>query len=610
MKNLFYSLLFLLLPAGVQANSLSQLEKVNAYWAQQNIDPASLPEIAPQSDRAWIRTHLLLVEKILRSRNVDQLSVIQQFKRMQSLDDLHEYMVMGQFPVNDAYAYATPIFIDPYDNFCAVGYLIKASGQETLSRKIAQETNLAYVKDMDYPELLAWADDHGFSVDELAWIQPQYGPADYFDEVSGGVAGEVRALFPVMSDFNPQMSDRLYVGGDFVAAGGDSSIRGIGYLSPTDIAGIYEWNRMGDGLPGTVHKIIEWNGNIIAAGALEVTPEDEGHSIMQWNGSEWEALGCLNGLVKSLAVVAGELYASGMFTLCGEAGPVNFAHWQNGTWEAIPGLDGHVNVLRIYRDTSLVVGGLFSYDGVALNLIKWSPNLGFTPYENGSKYEVNDVYAKLSQVYAACSRPSVTDSIEYMVLKLDGDLWTSFVMTSIGMDPASVAKDYYVIEEAHNAVVFAAGGLNDMNYNTGMVPEIEIPFNWFADFDGPAYDVAVFQHRTFMGGAFTQSATNGQVFRALGMYHRVTSTTDIDKAYTIEVYPNPVHEGQLFVRHMNAALQGAVLVDLQGRTLATWSLSEAEQQHQLALPRLASGVYFLKLRNQKGQVKTEKLVMP
>jgi len=606
MKKLSTLLFFLLIQLPIaSADTFEQLKKINAYWAEQNINPASLPEFPEQDDRAWIRTHLQLVENLLRARKVDELSATQKINRLQSLDHLHDYLLAGAFPVNDAYAYATPIFIDAYDNFCAVGYLLKASGQEALARKISRETNLAYVKDMDYPELLDWAKDHGFSVEELAWIQPEYGPPIYFEEVAGGVSGEVRSLLPVMSDYNPQMSDRLYVGGNFIAAGGDSSIIGIGYLSPTDIEGIYEWNKMGDGLSGTVLHIIEWNGNIVAAGDLGNATEDEGQIVMQWNGSAWESIGCLNGWVKSLAVVEGELYASGMFTVCGEdTASANFAHWHNGSWEVIPGLEGQVNVLRLYGDTTLIVGGLFSYDGSPLNLIKWSPGVGFIPYGNGSTYEVNDVYNYYGELHAACSRINLTDSIEPMILKLDDDLWLNFLMQ--GFDADKIAKDYYVLKQAHNGFLFAAGEPNSLGYITGVVYlQMQAAYAWGPTFDGPAYAVAVFQDRTFLGGAFTQNS----VCRGLGMYYTGTSTTEMDRAYTVEIYPNPVQEGQLFIRHNQADLQMATLTDLEGRVMTKWALSSTDTVHQLKLPKLSAGIYLLKLIKGHGQVLTKKIAI-
>src|SRR5690606_4827120 len=141
----------------------------------------------------------------------------------------------------------------------------------------------------------------------------------------------------------------------------------------------------------------------------------------------------------------------------------------------------------------------FSYDGSPLNLIKWSPGVGFIPYGNGSTYEVNDVYNYYGELHAACSRINLTDSIEPMILKLDDDLWLNFLMQ--GFDADKIAKDYYVLKQAHNGFLFAAGEPNSLGYITGVVYlQMQAAYAWGPTFDGPAYAVAVFQDMTFFGG--------------------------------------------------------------------------------------------------------------
>ncbi len=55
-----------------------------------------------------------------------------------------------------------------------MGHLIIKTGHEALAKKIEKENNYAYIEDMNYPELLAWADEFGFEIEELKWIQPSY----------------------------------------------------------------------------------------------------------------------------------------------------------------------------------------------------------------------------------------------------------------------------------------------------------------------------------------------------------------------------------------------------------------------------------------------------
>jgi hypothetical protein len=92
---------------------------------------------------------LQLVEKTLRSRSTDGLREQQIKSRLKTLDQLHAYWLSNTYPINNKVAHRNPIFIDDYNTFCAVGYLIKASGYEPLARTIADSENLSYL--MGYP---------------------------------------------------------------------------------------------------------------------------------------------------------------------------------------------------------------------------------------------------------------------------------------------------------------------------------------------------------------------------------------------------------------------------------------------------------------------------
>ena len=141
---------FLFLTSYGNNATYKKLTEVNKCWADQpDVRPAMLPGYAALTEREWIRTHLSLVEGILSNRNTDHLSSAQKHNRAKCLSLLHGYWLSGNFPVNEDYATRTPIFIDKYDNFCAVGYLVKATGNEQVSRMIAAKTNLAYVKEMN-----------------------------------------------------------------------------------------------------------------------------------------------------------------------------------------------------------------------------------------------------------------------------------------------------------------------------------------------------------------------------------------------------------------------------------------------------------------------------
>lgn len=286
-KNLFLLLLLVMCgsyqvkAATTPAPSLYQkLVEVNACW-QKHPEAAPATGTALADERAMIKLHLQLVEQALRKTDVTHLSKKQKQARLQHLDHLHQYWQQGAFPINTSHSYRLPIFIDPFDNFCAVGYLIKASGHEELSRYISASTNFAYLADMQYPELNKWAAASGLSHEELAWIQPGYSPApNYIQPMLGGTNGVVKAMA-----INPA-SNEVFAAGDFsqldgMPNAGNVGKYGLGFAGPF-------WAKLSNGLTGEVEAMVVHNGEVYAGGSnLHVNQLGVIYNVVKWNGSEW-----------------------------------------------------------------------------------------------------------------------------------------------------------------------------------------------------------------------------------------------------------------------------------------------------------------------------------
>lgn len=154
-----------------------QLENLNKYWVGKNYNDPVLRERIPLLDEvSLIQTHLSLVEKKLRNENSDHLTTEQRRNRQLCLDILREYWKKGVFPKNLYHSTRTPYFIDNYGTACAVGQLIIETGHSEVAHKIQKENNYAYIAQLDstYSEIKQWATEYGFTIEELAWIQPCY----------------------------------------------------------------------------------------------------------------------------------------------------------------------------------------------------------------------------------------------------------------------------------------------------------------------------------------------------------------------------------------------------------------------------------------------------
>lgn len=129
------------------------------------------------SEHVRIKTHLQYVESILRHRSVNHLSEEQQRNRFTHLNRLREYYQRGDFPHNDGHPdERRPTFISQDGNICAVGYLIEKSLGRKAVEKINQKYKYNYIQNIDAPVFKSWVKSSGFTLRELAMIQPAYGP--------------------------------------------------------------------------------------------------------------------------------------------------------------------------------------------------------------------------------------------------------------------------------------------------------------------------------------------------------------------------------------------------------------------------------------------------
>jgi len=195
LKKLVFTVLALIsvcTAALAQSPSLhEQLCGINSEWKSKQIDASLLIDtsIFPR-DVDLIQKHLELVEGILREKNMDHLSETARKNRLSNLNLLKEYWESALFPVNLYHSERTPYFIDDFGTACAVGYLVIGSGNQDFAEKIRQDNNYAYISELnsEYPLLENWATANGFTIDELAWIQPSYSPPCTSNPCSPGTA--------------------------------------------------------------------------------------------------------------------------------------------------------------------------------------------------------------------------------------------------------------------------------------------------------------------------------------------------------------------------------------------------------------------------------------
>ncbi len=209
---------------------------------------------------------------------------------------------------------------------------------------------------------------------------------------------------------------RLYVGGDFVAAGGNTN---LAYLACWDGT---NWSAVGGGVNYRVHALASNGSDLYVGGEFwEVTQADgtalTACRLARWDGANWTQLGTgFDSGVNALVFSGGALFARGMFTGVGQADGTwtalgHLAQWKDGLWSAVGGgVDSEVFALAV-NGASLYAGGFFSQatqsngSHVTVNAVaEWNGSTWLTlgsgltapggyPYVSSLAIVGNDLYA-------------------------------------------------------------------------------------------------------------------------------------------------------------------------------------------------------------------------
>lgn len=178
-----------------------------------------------------------------------------------------------------------------------------------------------------------------------------------------GVDGNVYAL--------ATNGNNVYVGGDFISAGGNPAIQRIARWDGTN------WFALGQGVNGAVRAIAVSGTTVYVGGFFYEATNTDGSTtnvyyVAQWNGTAWGGFGNgpngftgVGGYVYSLAVNGSSLYVAGNFpnTINPDGTyPLvnNIACWNGTTWSALGGgVNGSVYVL-VPSGSGVCAGGIFT----------------------------------------------------------------------------------------------------------------------------------------------------------------------------------------------------------------------------------------------------------
>lgn len=588
--------------APVQRATLStHMLEVNAQWSVQ--DPShsvgnAMLSFSNEAER--IAMHLRLVRERSLSNMPEGLSAQQFEQRLFLLSKLNDYAGRGVFPQNYVLPYRNPVFIDPHGTACAVGQLMIESGHHDLADRISATMNLAYVLDMQgtalWPEIAAWANEHGFTAEELAWIQPGYPPNLPWNALGGGTNGPV-TVTETLSNGD------LLVCGDFTEAGGVSASR-VAIWNGT------AYEALGSGVQGDITCAVELDGALYVGGSFLNGTTD----LAKWNGTVWSFSTVFNGKypnISALHVHNGDLYAAGAEV--GFVGTTPMVKRMGDTdWMQVGSALDDAVLTMASHDGALVIGGAFttlqgptppSIQHVAyFNGTEWAQlgaGLDATVRDlldvNGTLYAAGDLYNNIVVTFGMARMAPVAVA------------WENLLPNHADYMPTSVADDHITSLVALDNDIYFGGqftvvqlmvyGNNVGRFNgtvDGVEPLIVV--------DDDVNDVALLNDQLIIGGAFAVT------YPHIATLDLTTGVNDPPATQALlTVAPNPSVD-QITVR-LPDAFDGTTtlrVIDAAGRTVPVRTVRSTSTV-RIDVRTLSAGNYVLEAVC-KGVVTTGRFV--
>lgn len=405
------------------------------------------------------------------------------------------------------------------------------------------------------------------------------------------------------------------------------------------------WTPVGGGLDGTVNALGVYKGSLYAGG-------DFNGYLAKLNGSEWQIVGGgLNGPVSSMMAYNGKLYLSGDFTNPSEL----VAAWDGSQWEALDwGIDLKIIEMKVYNGELYFVGdfntvngmnvtGIARFDGTnlktvgeqffygpiysldefggnlwvggnfpqvgsaeALNLAYWDGS-SWTAIERGSYGPVycvagrdfaNELY--FGGGFNACYGISANN-----IAGLDGQSEDLFALGSgILGDPLNAHARSILWS---NEKMYVGGSFDIAGGNPSRGFAIYENGNWQdigSDLNGDVVDLAVFNNYIYAGGTFTSPV------QGIGKWSEPTGIIESTAAQTLNIWPNPANDNVVvdLSGFSNSETLEAMIVGNDGKTAGRYEKLKGGQL-SIDISHLATGVYVVKVCNEKGEFTTGRLMI-
>ncbi len=576
-------------------NNLNDLSEINSQW-QFHTSDVPVYSFKANNDIEAIQFHLKLVCNSLLKNTPTDLSKSQLKNRLELIKTLNQYADAKSFPTNHYHATRRPYFVDNFGVHCAVGFLMKESGYSELVLQIKAEHNHDYIADIKTEGVSEWAEKHGFTLDELKWIQPTYPPMATISPLGTGTNGTVNEV-----KYDYYGGGRIVISGKFTTLN-DVLCSNIGYFKNG------EMNCIGDGISGEVNSVIPNSDGLLAFGALE-----DGTTVYpaaRFDGVNWNFIsipGRDSAVCTAVTLGGSGYYAQAAISHDSIPGMQEIWFLNYGlTWEKKAMVKGVVLDATFTNLGRIFVGhfdSLYVFDAFgAINEIYQVTNIAIKENLGAAWYGLNgDVSDTLKAVKSVgdniyfggtcSSNPGISDIC--LTRYLNGVFQPLFIKESyMGLNDFSINT----IEFKSGSTLIVGGDflmepamVGNYGNNLAVFSMIYNSLDPQAIFDAPVNSVAYLGNTLYIGGEFNTNMT----FSQLNHVGRIISYVDLEDQNSsdqITVFPNPFSDFiQLTGINDGTSFQ---ITNTIGQIVRS---GKVEDQKINDLSELPSGSYFLEV---------------
>lgn len=565
-----------------------------------------------------IQFHLAQVLEYLDEADLSNLSNGQKEKRKNTIQELKRYRDRAIFPKNDVLPIRNPIFKDQYQTACAVAFLMEQTGAQEVVNLIQQESNFAYIEKLseEYPQINSWADEYGFTLDELALIQPGY-PSEYREFYEVGNGGPVEGKINVMK--SNTTNDLLILAGSFSEVDGQAARNIIGWDGEN-------WVDMNSPIIGEIHDIWMSHSSLVVVGDFYLEGNPDLQNIAAYKDGEWIGMqsGEMEGTVKTIHSQHGQFYVGGDFKkINGEAisylakkpftdlNPMGWNNdlefWSGGNTQFIENafsINGPINKIIEVEDKILIAG---SFDKTAPDadgeLISQHDVQNIVFWKNDWINQMNQDFNEIVEAAYIENKIYLSDLVEEndiifsRVHILSAGFWNNFSFQAFNDTEVEDQRIFGFFENSERA--FAYGNIRypddiiAMIYTSGFM-QLSFASDHGISFNGTVRAAESLGDRLYFAGDFTHTNGNGLVSADL-VAGGGNAVHDLGLDASINVF---VSEKNLNINYEN--LKDPLnfsLYNTSGQLIENFDLDSGDASIQKNLSGLSDGIYIYQLHD-------------